>query len=47
MYALMRAGYVLPSLEGLECGVMGKCCSNVLRSLRAYEVPLKAVRTYL
>jgi hypothetical protein len=41
----MRAGYVLHSLECLECGVMGKCCSNVLRSLIAYGVPLKAIRT--
>jgi hypothetical protein len=38
----MRAGYVLHSLECLECG---KCCSNVLRSLRAYGVVPKAVRT--
>jgi hypothetical protein len=35
-YALMRAGYVLHSLECLECGVVGKCSSNVLRSLHAY-----------
>jgi hypothetical protein len=41
----MRAGYVLHSLECLECGVVGKCCSNVLRCLRAYGVGLKAVRT--
>jgi hypothetical protein len=40
-YALMRAGYVLHSRECLEC----KRCSNVLRSLRAYGVPRKAVRT--
>jgi hypothetical protein len=33
------------SLECLECGVVGKCCSNVLHSLRAYGVPSKAVRT--
>jgi hypothetical protein len=39
----MRAGYVLYSLECLECGVVGKCCSNVPRSLRAYGVGLKAV----
>jgi hypothetical protein len=44
-YALMRAGYVLHSLECLERGVVGKCCSNVLRSLRAYGVALKAVHT--
>jgi hypothetical protein len=44
-YALMRAGYVLHSHECLERRVVGKCCSNVLRSLRAYGVPLKAVRT--
>jgi hypothetical protein len=44
-YALMRAGYVLHSREFLECGVVGKCCSNVLRSLRAYIVVLKTVRT--
>jgi hypothetical protein len=42
---LMRAGYVLYSPERLECGVVGKCCSNVLRSFIAYGVPLKAVRT--
>jgi hypothetical protein len=40
-YALVRAG----SLEWLERGVVGKCCSNVLRSLRAYGVVVKAVRT--
>jgi hypothetical protein len=44
-YALMRAGYVLHSLECLERGVVDKCCSNVLRSLRAYEVLLKAMHT--
>jgi hypothetical protein len=44
-YALMRAGYVLHLLECLECGVVSKCCSNVLRSLRAYGVVHKAVRT--
>jgi hypothetical protein len=43
--ALMRAGYVLHSHEPLECGVVGKCCSNVLRSLHAYGVVDKAVRT--
>jgi hypothetical protein len=43
--ALMRAGYVLHLLECLECGVVGKCCSNVLRSLIAYGVVPKAVRT--
>jgi thiaminase len=37
--------YVLHSLECLERGVVGKCCSNVLRSFIAYEVSLKAVRT--
>jgi hypothetical protein len=41
----MRAGYVLHSLECLESGVVGKCCSNVLCCLRAYGLPLKAVRT--
>jgi hypothetical protein len=41
----MLAGYVLRSLEGLERGVVGKCCSNVLRSLRAYGVGPKTVRT--
>jgi hypothetical protein len=44
-YKLMRAGYVLHSLECLECGVVGKCCSNVLRCLNVYGVSLKAVRT--
>jgi hypothetical protein len=44
-YALMRAGYVLHSLECLQRRVMGKCCSNVLHSLRAYGVTCKAVRT--
>jgi hypothetical protein len=44
-YALMRAGYALHSRECLECGVVGKCCSNVLRSLCAYGVVPKAVRT--
>jgi hypothetical protein len=33
------------SLECLERRVVGKCCSNVLRSLRAYGVAVKAVRT--
>jgi hypothetical protein len=41
--ALIRAGYVLHSLECLKCGVVGKCCSNVLRSPHAYAVSLKAV----
>jgi hypothetical protein len=36
----MRAGYVLHSPECLERGVVSKCCSNVLRFLRAYEVVL-------
>jgi hypothetical protein len=40
----MRAGYVLHLLECLERGVVGKCSSNVLRSLRAYGVAPKAVR---
>jgi hypothetical protein len=40
----MRAGYLLHSLECLECGVVGKCCSNVLRSLCAHGVAGKAVR---
>jgi hypothetical protein len=40
-----RAGYVLHSRQSLESGVVGKCCSNVLRSLRAYGVVLKAART--
>jgi hypothetical protein len=44
-YALMLAGYVLHSHECLECGVVGKCCSNVLRSLLAYVIVVKAVRT--
>jgi hypothetical protein len=44
-YALMRAGYVLHSLECLECRVVGKCCSNVLRSLDAYAIRTKPVRT--
>jgi hypothetical protein len=43
-YALMRVGYVLHSLECLKRGVVGKCCSNVLRSLRAYGVVHEAVR---
>jgi hypothetical protein len=43
--ALIRAGYVLHSLECLERAVVGKCCSNVLGSLRACGVVLKAVRT--
>jgi hypothetical protein len=34
-------------LECLECGVVGKCCSNVLRSLRAYGVLAKPVCTYV
>jgi hypothetical protein len=38
-------GYLLHSLEYLECRVVGKCCSNVLRSLCAYGVVVKAVRT--
>jgi hypothetical protein len=42
---LMRAGNVLHSLECLQCGVVGKCRSKVLRSLRAYEIEPKAVRT--
>jgi hypothetical protein len=41
----MRAGYVTHSLECLERRAVGKCCSNVLRSLRAYGVFVKAVRT--
>jgi hypothetical protein len=41
----MRAGYALHSRECLECRVLGKCCSNVLRSLNAYAVYPKAVRT--
>jgi hypothetical protein len=40
-YAVMRAGDVLHSLECLECGVVGKCCSYELRS----GVAVKAVRT--
>jgi hypothetical protein len=44
---LMRAGYVLHSHECLEYGIVGKCCSNVLRSLIAYGVVIKAVRTYV
>jgi hypothetical protein len=44
-YAFARAGYVLHSLECLERGVVGKCCSNVLRSLRACGLVVKAVRT--
>jgi hypothetical protein len=43
--AIMRADYVLHSPECLERRVVGKCCSNVLRSPRAYGVDLKAVRT--
>jgi hypothetical protein len=43
----MRAGYVLHSLECLECGVVGKCCSNVLRSLRVYGARPNAVRMYV
>jgi hypothetical protein len=41
----MRAGYVLHSLECFEREVVGKCCGNVLRPLRAYGVVEKAVRT--
>jgi hypothetical protein len=41
----MRAGYVLHSLKYLERGVVGKYCSNVLRSLLAYGVAPKAVCT--
>jgi hypothetical protein len=41
----MRAGYVLHSHECLERGVVGQCCSNVLRSLCTYGVAPKAVRT--
>jgi hypothetical protein len=44
-YTLMRVGYVQHSLECLECGVVGKRCSKVLRSLRTHGVLLKAVRT--
>jgi hypothetical protein len=44
-YALMRIGYALHLLDCLECGVVSKCCSNVLCSLCAYGVPGKAVRT--
>jgi hypothetical protein len=33
--------YVLYSLECLECGVVGKYCSNVLRSLHAYRFSTK------
>jgi hypothetical protein len=44
-HALMQAGYVLHSLEGLEYRIVGKYCSNVLRSLCAYGVVPKAVRT--
>jgi hypothetical protein len=44
-YALMRAGYVLHSLQCLECRAVRKCCRNVLRSLRAYGFVPKAVRT--
>jgi hypothetical protein len=44
-YALIRAGYVPHSLECLECRIVSKSCSNVLRSPRAYGVVLKAVRT--
>jgi hypothetical protein len=43
--ALMRAGYVLHSREHLECGVVYKYCSHVLRSLIAYGGEPKAVRT--
>jgi hypothetical protein len=43
--SLMRAGYVLRSPECLECGVVGQCCSNVLRSLIAYGGVPKPVRT--
>jgi hypothetical protein len=45
LYALMQAGYVLHLLEYLECGVVGKCCSNVLRSLIPYGVGPKAIHT--
>jgi hypothetical protein len=34
----------LHSLECLECGVVGKCCRNVLHSLLTYGVSPKAVR---
>jgi hypothetical protein len=44
-YAFMRADYVLHSRECLECRVVGKCCSNALRSLHAYGVVVNAVRT--
>jgi hypothetical protein len=44
-YAFARAGYVLHSREYLECGVVGKCCSNALRSLLVYVVVPKPVRT--
>jgi hypothetical protein len=46
-YALMRAGYVLHSLECLERGVVGKHCRNMLRSLIAYGVVIKTVHTYV
>jgi hypothetical protein len=42
---LMRTGYVQHSQKYFECGVVGKCCSNVLRSLIPYGVVVKAVRT--
>jgi hypothetical protein len=42
---LLRIHASRHSLECLECGVVGKFCSNVLHSLRAYGVVAKAVRT--
>jgi hypothetical protein len=39
----MRVGCVLIHVSVLECGVVGKYCSNVLRSLHAYGVVLKTV----
>jgi hypothetical protein len=48
-YALMRAGYTLHLLECLKCGIVGKCCSNVPRSLIFYAfvvaVVMKAIHT--
>jgi hypothetical protein len=43
-HALVRAGTVLTAVSGVS-RLWGKCCSDMLHSLRAYKVILKAVRT--
>jgi hypothetical protein len=43
--ALMQARYAWHVLQCLECRVVDKCSSNVLRSLNAYRVRGKSVHT--